>query len=690
MQRTVLVGFLAAASAAWAPRGRASDLPAAAPTQPAGTTDGAAPAPDKPAPDAEGRPVPPSQRLGFRAAMVRTRLPVNPIVVIVPDGPCYAAAIERWRYDDGVRYPVLIDDGSWASRRAIARFVRAFKPRSVHRWSAPEQPSLPREPEALVARLSGIAARPWLAEPGDFSALQARWSGLKFVPPGIVVAQSGDAAWPAALALAAGRGQPIIWLAGSPGGRPDGSMSVREAAALARTIESATDALGYAWKGLGDELDAITLCVNCATKVYLGDKDPRAMLSLTDWLGRAAASPEDPPEKGPGLARWAWAGQIFGNEWQSAYAAMCALFLTTDAAWLFDGYDPAPPWSDFDATEAAAALEKAGIKSVVDDDGGRSIAAWRKRIARGIDAGLICVNTSGNQDFFDLKPGQARPCDVPILRRPSIVHFVHSWSAAAPSDPGTVAGRWLERGAYAYVGSVHEPYLQAFVPTPKFAKRLVAGLPLGAAARLDAGEVWKVSVLGDPLVVLGKSGPIVEDKGIPDDAKNVETDLADAVKARDYARALVSLTLLGREDDAAKLIAAVIREDSDRLTPGAALEGLPALFFAGDAAVLADAFRVALPLIQGQKGAKGTAGELIDAQDLLWHALWPSLSTLTRAQAEVLSRNLRAQTLVRDASEAHVALSAAAGKDAAAEMIRRAASQAANEAERRQVEQTGR
>lgn len=690
MQRTVLVGFLAAASAAWAPRGRASDLPAVALIQPAGTTDGAAPAPDKPAPGAEERPVPPSQRLGFRAAMVRTRLPVNPIVVIVPDGPSYAAAIERWRYDDGVRYPVLIDDGSWASRRAIARFVRAFRPKSVYRWSTPEQSSLPRDPDALVARLSGIAARPWLAETGDFAALQARWSALKFVPPGVVVAQTDDRAWPAALALAAGRGQPIIWLAGSPGGRPDGYMSAREAAALARTIESATDALGYAWKGLGDELDAITLCVNCATKVYLGDKDPRAMLSLTDWLGRAAASPEDPPEKGPGLARWAWAGQVLGNEWQSAYGAMCALFLATDAAWLFDGYDPAPPWSDFDATEAAAALEKAGIRSVVDDDGGRSIAAWRRRTARGIDAGLICVNTSGNQDFFDLKPGQARPCDVPILRRPSIVHFVHSWSAAAPSDPGTVAGRWLERGAYAYVGSVHEPYLQAFVPTPKFARRLVAGLPLGAAARLDAGEVWKVSVLGDPLVVLGKSGPIVEGKGIPDDAKNVEADLADAVKARDYARALVSLTHLGREDDAAKLIAAVMREDPDRLTPEAALEGLPALFFAGDATVLADAFRVALPLIQGQKGAKGTAGELIDAQDLLWHALWPSLSTLTRAQAEVLSRNLRAQTLVRDTSEAHVALSAAAGKDAAAELIRRAASQAANEAERRQVEQTGR
>lgn len=635
-------------------------------------------------------PVPPSQRLGLRAALVRQRLPVNPLVVLVPDVRSYAAAIERWRYDDGVCHPVLIDDGSWASRRAIARFVRAFKPESVVRWEAPGEFAWPADPRAVESLLTRIAARPWLREAGDEDALRARWSELKFVPPGIVVAHAEDPAWPAALALAARRGQPILWLQGPPaiGGGPNGYLSATDACALARRISDFAEASGYSWSALGDEIEAVTLCLNGATKVFLGDKDQRAMLALTDWLGRTPGAADEPPEKGPQVARWAWAGQIIGNAWQSAYAAMCSLFLTTDSAWLFDGYDPAPPWNRFDATEAATSLEKAGIASIVDDDNGRSIVSWRRRTARGIDAGLVCVNSSGNQDFFDLKPGQGRPGDVPVLRRPAMVHFVHSWSAAAPGDPDTVAGRWLERGAYAYVGSVHEPYLQAFVPTPKLTLRLVAGLPWGAAARLDAGEVWKVSILGDPLITLGKPGPVVKGRGTPEGARHLEDELAEAVKARAYATALTTLLLLGREEDAAGLVEAVLREDRENFTADAAAAGLPAVFFAGEPGLVAETYRLAQARLGEESASRATA--MREARDMLWHALYPGLGSLSRPQAELLADNLRPQTLVRDAGEAFTALTAAAGKAAAEAALRAAAAKISDPNLRRQVEQVGR
>jgi hypothetical protein len=311
----------------------------------------------------------------------------------------------------------------------------------------------------------------------------------------------------------------------------------------------------------------------------------------------------------------------------------------------------------------------------------------------GVNAGLVMVNSSGNPDTFNLKPGEGKPDDAPILRRSAFVHFVHSWSASTPSDVHTVAGAWLERGAYAYVGSVHEPYLQAFVPTPKLAMRLAAGLPLGAAARLDDGEPWKISILGDPLITLGKGGPVVEKALGLAGAVNLQEDLAAALKgeghggARDYTKAITSLSLMGRDADASQLLSAVLRQDRDKLTPEAALAGLSSAYFAGDLDTFIAAYNVAQPKLASEELVR--AGGLWDARDMLWHALWPSLGTLNREQAQLLSMNLRAETLVRDAGEAYSAVSAAVNPGAAGDVVARAARLAKGDAERKQIEQIG-
>lgn len=675
-------------AAAWA-------LTAAALGQQAPPADGAEgekPAPSAP-PAASAAEMPPSRKLGLRAAMVRVQLPVVPVVVIVPDAKSYVAAIEAWDFEGGVRYPVLMDDGSWPSRQAIARFVRAMKPERVVRWSAPaDAPAWPDGDAARHARLERAAARPWGVEvPADAAAdwspaaaLAERWKAIPFAPPGVVISHASDPAWPAALALAAGRGQVLAWSTGV--GKPDGYMQPDDAAGLARRIELVAEGTGLGWKSLGDELDAITVCLNCSTKVFLGTGDQRAMLSLTDWLGRNAG---ETAAKGPARERWAWAGQIIGSEWQAAYAAMCSLYLETSNAWLFDGYDSSPPWHLFDMTESAKLLETGGIKTVLDDDAGRSIGAWLKRVSQGgVDAGMVLVNSSGNQDFFDLKPGQGKPADVPILRRPAMVHFVHSWSAAAPSDATTVAGRWLERGAFAYVGSVHEPYLQAFVPTPKLVVRLGAGLPLGAAARLDNGEPWKVSVLGDPLWTLSKRGPASKQPLPLAGAVGLEDDLSDAVKARDYAKALNCLLMLGRDADAAQLLAAVLKDDKDKLTPEAALAGVTSAFVAGDRETMLGAVAAALPRLRDEAAVRRDG--LWDARDLLWHTMAPVMDAATAEQARLLGALVRAETLVRDVGDAHGAIKRTAGAEAARAMVAEAARRASGDSEKRAVEQIGR
>lgn len=85
--------------------------------------------------------------------------------------------------------------------------------------------------------------------------------------------------------------------------------------------------------------------------------------------------------------------------------------------------------------------------------------------------------------------------------------MIHSWSAAAPDDTNTVAGRWLENGAYAYVGSVNEPFLSAFIPPKLMVDRLKRGAPFLIAARQLESPPWKVATIGDPLMSITTPRP---------------------------------------------------------------------------------------------------------------------------------------------------------------------------------------
>jgi hypothetical protein len=87
-----------------------------------------------------------------------------------------------------------------------------------------------------------------------------------------------------------------------------------------------------------------------------------------------------------------------------------------------------------------------------------------------------------------------------------VVSFIHSFSAADPRDASTLAGRWLEHGAYVYYGSMNEPFLSAF-RTPRLVLELAAAeLPLAAVLREGESETfgrpWRLVYLGDPLYTL--------------------------------------------------------------------------------------------------------------------------------------------------------------------------------------------
>ncbi len=81
--------------------------------------------------------------------------------------------------------------------------------------------------------------------------------------------------------------------------------------------------------------------------------------------------------------------------------------------------------------------------------------------------------------------------------------MIHSFSAADPTDPQTIAGRWLSQGAFTYFGAVNEPFLHAFRVPGLVAELVAAEVPLVAAFRQGESETfgfpWRLCYLGDPL-----------------------------------------------------------------------------------------------------------------------------------------------------------------------------------------------
>lgn len=547
----------------------------------------------------------PGVQLGRRAGALLMARPVIRTVVVVPDPASYAEAIAGWA--PKAIYPVLIDDGSWQAHEDIARFVRGFQPERIVRWEAPpDTPAAgaPMRPRRAVPNARALAdsslPRSWdidANEPADTSQLIAAWKAMGLEPPGVIVTDPRDPAWTAALALAAGRGQPIVWTE-FPMLALNGSLEPPQADAFCTQLAEACADLGLPWVGLGDTIDAVTICGNLPARIRTA---PDAFDATTDRVGRTGPAQD--------AERWAWAGQVVGSEPQAAYRAMCSLFLRPRSAWTFDGYGSTEPWVQWDGTAASNALDQAGLLAILDDEPRNTAGDWKLRAERPVHAGLILLNSSGNRGWFDLGGSRAQAGDIPLLDVPAAVHMVHSWSAVAPARPTTVAGRWFERGVFAYIGSVHEPYLQAFVPTPMVAQRMLAGMAFGATGRLDGSPRWRIAVLGDPLYTLRPESPAAEQPPPLDGATGFEDLLKHAADDRRYADLYRLLSMAGRDRDIVRLFGAMLRDQPETLDADVARAALFTLFRTGQDSEFLRAFVALAPEDQTD----------LNAVDALWH-----------------------------------------------------------------------
>ncbi|MCC3505848.1 MULTISPECIES: hypothetical protein [unclassified Microcoleus] len=422
-------------------------------------------------------------QIGLRVGLIRDNIPTVNRIVLVPDEATFLAAIQKWNFKG--HWPILIEDQKYAPM-----FLQRFQPEEIVRLPSIKQ-EIPKGQKLQQLMLKATAAA-WNAT--DTQTLKAKWRELGWEPPGVVITSENDPARLAAVALAAARGQPLVFVEGNFG-KPNDNLNTAQWKTLQTAVTKAVESTGYFYSQLGDAIDTITIVRQLAVK-YQSPQKQDEQWAVTDGLGRH-----------PNGERWAAAGWIYGSQVRSIYQAMCAIFLDSETAMLYDSYPKEGNWGKYEMESVASGLKSIGLNVELVQKPESTLQLWRSLASKPWTFDLILMNSKGYPKSFQVGNGDALVEDIPKLKFPAAIHMIHSWSASDPDDANTVAGRWLQNGAYAYVGSVNEPLLSAFIPPKIMVDRLKRGAPFLIAARQLESPPWKVATIGDPLMSIAKPKP---------------------------------------------------------------------------------------------------------------------------------------------------------------------------------------
>ncbi len=615
--------------------------------------------------------------LGLRTMALEQRLPVVETVVLVPDEATFLAEIARW--SPSGRWPVLFEDDRYAPL-----FIKRFAPRRVFRRAAVAAAG--SDPAMLEARASEAVIRAFGGDPAR-QTLAEVFTAAAFVPAGVVFTDFSDPAWPAAVALAAGRGQILATLEGDFGGIADvaDASTVRR---LRSDVQRELGAIGIPWAGTKDPIEAITLCLDLPAKANLDLPEPQRVriavpglkptedLAITDLVGRL--------ENGE---RFAVVGQIFGPRNRCLYAAMASLFLPRDRICLFNTYQSDGDWAVYGVGDLEAGVESIGFEAETFAGTAAEIRGWLKVQEGETPPDVLFLNSSGEPNRMSLASGQsAQTADVPRLRRPLALHMIHSFSMARPGDARTIGAAWLDAGVYAYVGAVSEPYLASFIPPRFVLERLANLIPFLAASRQYEGPFspsWRVMTYGDPLMLaappaqhrLPRIPPpgheLVDGEDLREAAK--ESMRAAASPDADSAaitRAMLDLRLLGEVELASRFWASVRDRPAAK---GAAMEALRALFEA-------DQFRAFLETWRTLNDPDP------EAVTMLWQLCGPRIGAISDPDIiRLLQANLRGPRTWLDLERILPAIRSALGPGIARRLVQREIDAAKNSTDQREL-----
>jgi hypothetical protein len=422
-------------------------------------------------------------------------------VVLVDDELSLIEAMSTWTPD--TFFPVLIDDG-WFS----GLFIDAFKPSHVVRYKSAHEPT----EKTIEAALAAVSKRHLAAL---LQSSIAKPPALPTPPPGLVVLDPHSPQRAAGLALALGHNQPLFFLS-----TPLSEHSILHGDEIEAFVDPIMQALLKSGSLTNENWAALTLAgpypyryevapppADAAKKPERKQRgQPQGIMALDDLLGRVNSN------------RLAVTGRVVGDTTESTYQAMCSLFLQPSRALAVDDYSkregPFIPYRLDKARELLASR----IKSEILTGDQLTLAHFHTFTQPRNTFDLLLINSSGGPTQWAIDGNSGRTDDVPV-GCPSVIHIVHSFSAADPWDPATIAGRALLGGAYWYFGSVHEPYLNAFARPTGFVLKSLAGTPLASAARFPPGpqfsQPWKLMLIGDPLFALRKTPAVRISSSLP-------------------------------------------------------------------------------------------------------------------------------------------------------------------------------
>jgi hypothetical protein len=462
------------------------------------------------------------------AAHWRTSLESHRVVIdqvcLVPDVPAFLEAIAQW--DERHFFPILIDEPA-----LTLPFLRAFRPARVIRYAGsttrrgplgePETLPLPESRDREWSQVLAAVARAW-SSPGvadhALPVATSRPPDVGPTPPGVVLTGPEAPMLAGAVALAAGRFQPLVRVGTLivRGGSPDTERATRrlsdiltigEASAFAQAIEARVAKVVARHDRLLDDCDFLTLAGDWPYR-YVSDVPhgpASGIYAVDDLVGRVLRGPPAPGWLIQARQRWAYVGRLLGGPAESVARAMSSLFLQPESALFWNTYEGGEPWSSYPMGAAADFFGRnLSAPAAVVHRAGRlaDLVAWHRAVGSVNRFGLILLNSSGGPRMFSIAGGPGRPADLPRGTPPAVA-MIHSFSAADLTDPQTIAGRWLAQGAFVFFGSVNEPFLLAFRPPRLVAELIEAGAPLVAALRQGESEPfgfpWRLIYLGDPL-----------------------------------------------------------------------------------------------------------------------------------------------------------------------------------------------
>lgn len=592
------------------------------------------------------------------------------VLVVVDSVEAYAWAVSLWTLDGF--FPVLIDDGTLVAKENIARFVRGFGPGEVWRVGVPKDFVWPKEVKERARLMGEIVAGAKRGSEKTAAGVRVAYGDADGL--GVVVTSVSDPAWTAGLALAAAHHQQLVVVDESVAGPRDvgGQWSFAQAVGLQKAVLAGAMKQGdkSPWHVRLMADTGMTLALNTPMRTVVNEGE-LAKLRMPAALNAKAGEPlatTDVLSRGVGGAVFSaepfcFVAQVPGSSAVAAYRAMSAVFVGPwgRSAWVFDAYPAEKPFAAYDGRKAAGVLkERLGFEvNEVNKATERRLSDWRLMTRAALNAGLILVNASGRPSTIDLDGALADAVDVPMVRVPAAAHVVHSFSAQNVENAWTIAGRFLSHGVYAYVGSVHEPYLGAFVPTPMVAERLGLGCVFASAARVDDLPAWRITMVGDALLTIntGKrekgaagaqrvkmTGELeMKLKANAMGGESVNAALAAALKEKNVVRIVGLLIELGRDADAVRLAAAAVRDGTAKIEGELAGRLVLAAQRVGDVEAMGALWEKAR-VYAAEKRVE-------DVVDAVWQGLLPLRTKMSDGQLTILKESLRPAVFVRDAGE---------------------------------------